>query len=143
MKVYSLIMIVYFLNPILSNGQKSGTIHMTVDGIKDENGTLRIGLFSEQDEFLEEPSYSRDIKIDQQSEIQTSFENIPHGVYAISVYHDLNDDNILDSNFIGMPKEPVGFSNEHQPKMGPPKFNGAKFILDQEEIILTVSMYSY
>ncbi len=143
MKLGIFILIFSFLNPILTHTEHFGTIHVKVDGIKNENGTLRVDLFSEHDEFLIEPSYSMDVKIDTQSEIIIRFDNIPFGIYALSLYHDLNDDNRLEANFIRMPQEPVGFSNDHQPKMGPPRFKKAKFTLDQKEISMTISMYSY
>lgn len=47
------------------------------------------------------------------------------GRYALSVYHDENNNEKLDANFIGIPNEPVGLSNDHRPKFGPPNYNKA------------------
>ena len=41
-----------------------------------------------------------------------SFENIPAGSYAISVFYDLNNNGQLDKNFLSIPKEPYDFSND-------------------------------
>jgi len=57
-------------------------------------------------------------------------ENIPAGEYALLIYGDLNKNGILDKNFIGIPREPVGFSNNYRPK-GPPSYSKAKFELDE------------
>jgi uncharacterized protein (DUF2141 family) len=52
---------------------------------------------------------------------------LPPGEYALSVFHDVNDDGKLERNFIGLPKEPAGLSNNLRPKFGPPRFKDAKF----------------
>ncbi|HAN29484.1 MAG TPA: hypothetical protein DCP75_17510 [Haliea salexigens] len=50
----------------------------------------------------------------------------PEGEIAVLVYLDENDNQALDRNFIGIPREPVGLSNNYQPK-GPPSFQRAAF----------------
>ncbi len=143
MKSIPFLIIVLLLNTFISRGQQSGIIHLNIQNIENEKGTLRIGLFKESDKFLDEASWSQDIVVNGLEKIEIDFKNIPFGTYAISIYHDLDDNGKLDTNFIGIPKEPVGFSNDHQPKMGPPKFNGAKFELSQKELALTINMYTY
>ena len=54
------------------------------------------------------------------------------GIYAISVIHDENANGSLDTNWIGMPKEGVGASNNPKGFMGPPKFKDARFSLPAE-----------
>ncbi len=56
-------------------------------------------------------------------------ENILPGEYALLVYHDENNNERIDKNFIGIPKEPLGFSNRYQPK-GPPSYSRAVFVLE-------------
>jgi uncharacterized protein (DUF2141 family) len=45
----------------------------------------------------------------------------------VSVVHDENFNGKLDTNFIGMPREGVGASNDAKGHMGPPKFSAAAF----------------
>lgn len=52
---------------------------------------------------------------------------LPPGTYAISVAHDINDNMAVDTNWLGIPKEPLGMSN--YPEMARPKFDKAKFDL--------------
>ena len=56
---------------------------------------------------------------------------IPGGKFALLVFHDENGNGRLDKNFIGIPKEPLGFSNRYKPK-GPPSFDRAAFVLTEE-----------
>lgn len=143
MKLIKLCFAFLLISPMVSRGQSNGEITVIIQKIENENGTLRVGLFTENDKFLKEASYSKDVPASGQKNIRVSFEDIPFGTYAISIYHDLDDNGELDTNFIGIPKEPVGFSNDHQPKMGPPEFNGAKFALDQKTLTVTVNMFRY
>jgi uncharacterized protein (DUF2141 family) len=55
------------------------------------------------------------------------FPGIAPGTYAVSVYHDENSNDKLDTNFLGIPREGVGASNNARGHMGPPKFDSAKF----------------
>ncbi len=59
-------------------------------------------------------------------------ENVPPGEYALLVYHDENNNERIDKNFIGIPKEPLGFSNSYEPK-GPPSYSRAAFVLGEGE----------
>ena len=55
--------------------------------------------------------------------------DLPEGTYAIKAFHDVNDNGVLDTNWMGIPKEPYGFSNDAMGTMGPPKFDQASFVV--------------
>lgn len=52
---------------------------------------------------------------------------LPFGLYGISVFHDINSDGVLNTGMFGIPKEPVGFSNNARGSFGPPKFGDVSF----------------
>ncbi|MCZ6853673.1 MAG: DUF2141 domain-containing protein [Gammaproteobacteria bacterium] len=54
-------------------------------------------------------------------------DGIPPGRYAFIIYQDVNDNDDIDTNFIGWPKEPFGFSNNPPIRFGPPNFKKASF----------------
>jgi outer membrane protein len=54
--------------------------------------------------------------------------DVPPGDYALVVHHDENGNRRIDRNFVGIPREPLGFSNGYQPR-GPPVFGRASFVL--------------
>ena len=53
--------------------------------------------------------------------------DLPEGVYAIGIFVDVNRNNRMDRNFIGIPKEQYGFSNDASGNFGPPSFAEASF----------------
>ena len=55
------------------------------------------------------------------------FENVLPGVYAMAVVHDSNGNGRADTNFLGMPTEGVGVSNNVMPRMSSPTFDANKF----------------
>lgn len=67
-------------------------------------------------------------------------ENVPPGVYAIQAYQDENDNHKVDQGFLGIPKEPVGFSNDAPIRMMPPRFDDAAFRHGAEPQTLTLRL---
>ena len=57
------------------------------------------------------------------------FEDVPAGPFAVSVFHDENDNGELDSAAFGIPSEPYGFSADARDLFGPPSFEEARIEL--------------
>ena len=66
--------------------------------------------------------------------------NLQPGTYAISVYEDLNGNHKLDHNLLGIPREPVGASNNPHPRMGPPRFEDCAFRVGSKAESITISL---
>ncbi len=62
------------------------------------------------------------------------------GEYAISVFHDLNGNQELDKNWMGIPTEPYGFSNNARGKFGPPTYNQCKVKIIDGTTRLTIKL---
>ena len=61
---------------------------------------------------------------------------LEEGTYSIGFFIDKNDNEKLDTNFLGVPKEQFGFSNDAMGRFGPPSFEAASFNLDEETILI-------
>jgi uncharacterized protein (DUF2141 family) len=57
------------------------------------------------------------------------FENLPAGTYAVSTFHDKNNNSKLDTGLFGAPTEKYGFSNNASKPFAPPDFAEAAFTL--------------
>lgn len=65
---------------------------------------------------------------------------VPACEIAVLVYADINGNGRLDKNFIGIPKEPVGLSNNYSPK-GPLGLKHASFQLgDDQRVNLDITL---
>ena len=70
-------------------------------------------------------------------EVTCKFTDITIGNYAVSVAHDENTNKKVDTNFVGMPTEAWGVSNNIRPLMRAPRWQEAQFSLatDEKKII--------
>lgn len=97
------------------------------------NGSITVMLFDSAEGFedFRAPVRVETVPADGQTTALT-LTGVPAGNYALVVFHDENSNGRLDFNFIGIPKEPIGFANDYRPK-GPPNFARATLHLDVED----------
>jgi len=73
-------------------------------------------------------------------EYRAEITDLKFGTYALATYQDENSSGEIDKNFIGMPTEGFGFSNNYKPKVKAPAFKDCKFAYDSTHNTITVSM---
>jgi uncharacterized protein (DUF2141 family) len=119
-------------------------IHVTVLDIRNSTGTVACALFESSDgfptEFLLSATNVMLIKI-RKAQARCDFEDIPPGTYAIAVIHDENTNGKLDTNWLGIPREGYGFSNEEQGVAGLPSFSAAGFSYDGQNLELRIGLH--
>jgi uncharacterized protein (DUF2141 family) len=107
---------------------------VTIDKIKGDKGSIRIGIFDSEDGFLKKPVDGKVVKVDG-AHVTVVFDKLKPGTYAVSAIHDENDNAELDTKALGIPKEGVGFSNNVMGKFGPPTFSDASIKLGDEKAV--------
>ena len=60
--------------------------------------------------------------------------DLPEGIYAIALFVDANKNLKIDKNFLGIPKEQFGFSNNAMGKLSAPSFEQAKFKVEKNTL---------
>ncbi len=118
--------------------QNTYTINVTVTNVESNKGKVFLALYNSESSFLEKVMQGTTSKIYNNS-CAVVFKNIPEGTYAVSIFHDENDNGKMDTNFVGIPKEDYGCSNNAKGFMGPPKWEDAKFELNANKQ-LTISL---
>ncbi|MDO8453998.1 MAG: DUF2141 domain-containing protein [Sulfurimonas sp.] len=121
---------VFLTSVILSKVLFCGEVNLEINNITSNCKTLRTGLYNTKESFSNVDKAYRGINLKvETSKINHTFSNIPNGTYAIALFCDENQNGFLDKNFIGIPKEAYGFSNN--PKVfGKPNFEDTKFELN-------------
>lgn len=94
---------------------------------KHNRGKVRCGLYTGQKTWLSPNFVSKSTVVSTAKRATCVFENVPPGRYAISAYHDANDNGRLDRNFLGLPTEDFSFSEGAKAGLGPPSFKEAAF----------------
>jgi len=82
--------------------------------VKGEKRSER-GIFSGIESYIE-PKENHEFVID-----------LPEGMYAIALFIDVNKNLKIDKNFLGIPKEQFGFSNNAMGRLSAPSFEQAMF----------------
>ncbi|MCE9615779.1 MAG: MipA/OmpV family protein [Lentisphaerae bacterium] len=95
-------------------------------------GTVFAVLFNSADTFVDLRNPVAVVSLPPGSNATARIPDLPDGTYALVVYHDQNGNGRLDKNFIGIPREPLGFSNRYWAQ-GPPSFSRASFPLHGAE----------
>lgn len=123
------LLILTFRWPASAQGPQANLIHVEIDGLRNDQGQVFCALFSSASDF---PKHANKALARTKSTISNGqavceFSGVAPGTYAVSVFHDQNNNGKMDTNLIGMPKEGVGASNNAKGHFGPPKFDAASF----------------
>ncbi|MFA6014281.1 MAG: DUF2141 domain-containing protein [Gallionellaceae bacterium] len=119
----------------------AGEIQLTLHGTGIEGKNLFVAVHSSADEFPTRDTHAlKSIVVARSDTVGHLIKNVPAGKYAVAVFADLNGNGELDSNFVGIPKEPVGISRNAQGKFGPPKFSDAVFAVGDGVTALAIEL---
>jgi uncharacterized protein (DUF2141 family) len=118
---------------------QSSSLEVTVKNIKGTKGDIRIGLFTTEADFLKTAVKGKVVKANG-AEVKVIFEDLPAGDYAVSVIHDENGNEKLDTKAMGIPKEGFAFGNNAMGTFGPPSFDEAKIKLEGKPVQQVISM---
>jgi uncharacterized protein (DUF2141 family) len=135
--------IALFIAALFASAASASTLTVKVGNIDSEVGEINVAIYDNKDDWLGDGTVARgSIGAAEQAAdgvVTLQFELEP-GDYAVSVHHDDNDNGKMDTNFIGIPKEPTGLSNGAVPKFGPPKYKDAVFPLGPEDLEIRIDL---
>lgn len=107
------------------------TLTVEINNVATSDGVIMVQIMRSEAEFKDEaPAIASYMQRAQAGNMVISASNLPGGEYAIRVMHDTNGNGELDSNFVGMPKEPWAMSNNARGNFGPPRWEDVKFKLE-------------
>jgi uncharacterized protein (DUF2141 family) len=117
---------------------------LIIDGFQSDDGYAMVALVNSQKTFIArkggpDPYKAARIKI-KNGNAKSIFKSLPHDEYAIKVFHDENNNQNLDTGFLGIPLEDYGFSNNAKGAFGPPSYDAAKFIINTEKQAIHIHM---
>lgn len=126
---------------ILVYGNESYSLTLVFDEMKSNKGKVLISVFTKEKSFPADHTKAFKIMEVNAAEGEFTFDSLPKNIYAVSICHDENGNRQCDMNFLGIPKEGVGVSNNVVGFLGPPSFSDAKFLLDRNLKITVVIRY--
>lgn len=129
----------FFLLPFffLPSTTKTSDVKLRIEGLKKTKGEIRIAIFNSKANYTKEPFALAVVPVTAKV-VEWRLPELLYGEYAIAVYHDENTNTKLDTNVVGAPVEPYGFSNNARGLFGPPSWENAR--VEVNESTLTISI---
>jgi len=130
--------------PLTAQTKDTGMLTVRVTGARNTKGKIGVTLFQSAQGFPDDTSKAirqQSVDIDPSTMgAEVTFKNLPQGTFAVSALHDENGNGKMDKNFVGMPKEGYGASNNPKKKKRAPTFDEAKFSLNSSEQAIEITL---
>ncbi|MFP2924046.1 DUF2141 domain-containing protein [Pyxidicoccus sp. 3LG] len=126
---------------LLGASAEAATLTLNLDGLREAKGHVYISVAADAAAFDDKgkPAVVRRVEVTG-PKLTITIPDLAPGTYAVSLFHDANGNGKLDTNFIGIPKEGYGFSNNVGAR-GKPKFDEAKFTLVADGTALDILVF--
>ncbi len=119
----------------------AGDLEIRIGGISNGDGRVMVAVFDAAERFMGEETQTAALMLPaRKGMVRAVIGDLPAGIYAISVYHDANGNQELDTNMLGMPREGYGFSNDARGIAGPPSFQAAAFEIGADPAVVDLRL---
>ena len=117
-------------------------VTVEIHGIDKHEGSIVVRLYDSKKSWLKDAAHETSMELDAAvaSDVVEIPMSVPAGEYAVHVYHDLDANGKMKTNFIGIPKEPTGVSRDAKGKMGPPKFKDAVLTVGTDAMTIPINL---
>lgn len=119
------------------------TLELEIGEFRNTKGHVLISVFDNANDYPDSEGKAianKKVKVTQKTHIIT-IEDLPQGEYAVVFLHDENDNEEMDTNFVGAPEEGYGASNDAVNTFSAPKYKEAKFLLEGEKKSLKLKIF--
>lgn len=130
------------VTPFPAASEDGGPVAVEVRGVRSESGSVIVALYGSERGFpnrFEQALRKASVKV-HDGRAEARFEGVAPGRYALCVVHDENGNGRLDTNFLGIPREGVGVSNNVRNRFGPPAFDDAAFVHGTAATVLEIRL---
>ena len=135
-KWHLIFLLVFAITSSFNTKQEGVTV--TITGLRNTNGHVLLSLFKDGKGFPDKPekAFRKERLNIAAGKATVHLNSLPPGNYAIAILHDENDDLKMKTNWLGIPVEGYGFSNNVMGVMGPPSFTKAQFTITSGKTVL-------
>jgi len=108
----------------------AATLVVKVEKVSPRGGDIRVGLYNAQNYAVANADPVTDAVVPAKpGETVVTLSNLRPGIYAVKMFQDFNRNGRFDMNWLGLPEEKYGFSNDARPALTEPPFDATKFEL--------------
>jgi uncharacterized protein (DUF2141 family) len=129
------------LCPLATMADAQRDVRVVVATPRNQRGHIICSLFASEEAYLKLRPAQKVVVAPTLPETTCVFHNVDSGTYMMSAIHDENDNQKLDKNLFGMPKEGYGVSNNHTYSMKAPVFSESTFTVSgTSEMVLKIEL---
>lgn len=112
------------------------TLTINLSGMQNTNGKINIALYNSSATYNDPNQAYKELFVPcNATSMSFTLDSIPAGEYAFAIFHDENDNQQLDQNFLNIPTEGFAFSNNSMGNFGPPSWSQAKFTITESSAV--------
>lgn len=130
----------YAFAPFLAGVAGAADLSVIVLGAEPGRGAALVSVFTSEAAWMREPAAEASVPVDADGAARIAFDGLQGDQAAVSVVYDRNANGVLDTNVLGIPNEPFGFSNDAVAFFGPPDWEAAYFALAAERTTIRIHL---
>ena len=117
-------------------------LEIVFTNIKTAKGQIYVAVYDNSGNYMNtnKARSKRILPVSAKGTITCSFPELGSGTYAVSCFHDVNGNGQMDTNFLGIPSEPYGASNNARPKFRAPNWEETRFELKNNSGVLSIRL---
>ena len=121
---------------------KKKPLTIVFDNLSSPTAQVILSLYTPENKFPDKKDRLREMKFTPAGNTLTcTIPDLEYGEYAVASFQDLQGKGEIHTNMIGIPLDPIAFSNNFHPKVKAPKFDDCKFKYNEENNVVSMSMY--
>ena len=124
----------------LDTHSETGDLIVLITGFEHSEGTARVGLSNSELWEIQDTAYRGYTGEIINDSVKITFGDIPFGEYGVKVHHDEDSNDEMNTNFLGIPSENYGFSNNASGTFGPPSWEDAKFLFNTDTQVHEINL---
>lgn len=131
----------FWAQGIKSDNNHKGNLIVIITGFENDRGDCWFALDNSEEVYESDDSvFIGKILPIKNNKVIVEIDSLNYGYFAIKVFHDENSNRKLDTDFLGIPTEDYGYSNNVSAWFGAPSWERAKFFFNQKEMTIEISI---
>ncbi|MBH8559266.1 DUF2141 domain-containing protein [Hymenobacter negativus] len=118
---------------------ETSSVTVVVSSLVSTTAAVRLYFYNTREGFLKSGKWAffKSVKPMGKSEFTLPVD-LPKGEWAVAITQDLNNNDKIDKNFLGIPTEPYAFSNNVRPTVAAPGFDECKFTVSEPGKVVSI-----
>lgn len=132
-----LLSISFFIYP--AGKDQKGKLIIKFSGLSSSSGVVKVAICNSETNYKDHraPFIGKSLPIINNKAV-IELDELQFGEYAVKAFHDEDSNDDLNTNFLGIPVEDYGFSNNARGMFGPPAWQEAKLMLNETSKIIEI-----